>query len=200
MGQWIILSAEPTTVPAIYPRPSHKIFDGAGSDGMTVWPNRRDKWDGLRNNESVSEYRRPLLEMLEHLKAFRCLRKIPSSWKCFIHPWACEWWDFFSFTLISFASGLCSWCRNFSSDCLWWQLWWNACSMVQVLFLNLYLIFTQLYKNARFCRILLPPLYVLCILGLNSHTLLLGPLLHPRPLPSSGLMINCTMYLESQLL
>ena len=39
---------------------------------MTVRPNRRDKRDGLRNHESVSqsvsELRRPLLEMLAHLK------------------------------------------------------------------------------------------------------------------------------------
>ena len=38
--------------------------------------------------------------------------------------------------ILSIASGFCSWCRNFSSDCVWWQLWWNACSLVQVLLLN----------------------------------------------------------------
>ena len=30
-------------------------LDSAGSDGVTVRPNKSDKWDGLRNHESVSE-------------------------------------------------------------------------------------------------------------------------------------------------
>ena len=43
-----------------------------------------------------------------------------------------------AFPTIANALGNYSWCRNFSSDCVWWQLWRNVGSLVQVLLFYLH--------------------------------------------------------------